>query len=72
MWRSGCAMVLSSLALTACQTTGGGCPPLVAYSADQLAKAGSEYEALPADSELARMIVDYGKTRDACRVVNEH
>lgn len=59
---------VSSLALTACRTTaGGGCPPLVAYGAEAQRQAARELRRLPKDSPLARMIVDYGKTRDACR-----
>lgn len=59
---------LSSLALAACESASGGCPPLVAYSKAQQAKAAAELGALPKDSQLAIMIVDYGKTRDACRL----
>jgi len=57
---------ISSL-LAACQTTGGGCPPLVTYSRAQQTQARSELLSLPAGSQIAKMIVDYGKTRDACR-----
>jgi hypothetical protein len=59
-----------SLALSACQSTGGssGCPPLVAYPRDVQKQAAAELRALPKGSPLATMIVDYGKTRDACRL----
>ncbi len=56
-----------SLALAACQSTGGGCPPLVAYSTQEQRQAARELRALPQNSTLAAMIVDYKKTRDACR-----
>jgi hypothetical protein len=58
-----------SLALSACQSTGGGsgCPPLVAYPRDVQKQATAELLALPKGSPLATMIVDYGKTRAACR-----
>ena len=57
---------LSSLA--ACQSTGGGgCPPLTAYSAVQQRQAAAELRKMP-ESQVARMIVDYGKLRDACRL----
>lgn len=59
--------VLSSL--TACQSTRGGCPPLIPYSAAQQAQAAAEMRKIP-NSQIARMIVDYGKMRDACRLEN--
>lgn len=58
---------ISSLALAGCTSTGGGCPPLVKYSKAQQAKAAAELRALPDESQIGQMIVDYGKTRDACR-----
>lgn len=55
--------------LAACQSTGGGgCPPLVQYSRDQLRRAADEMRALHRDAELRRLVTDYGKFRDACRV----
>ena len=56
--------------LSACQTTtgGGGCPPLIQYSADQMKKAAAEMRALHKEAELRRMITHYGQLRDACRV----
>lgn len=68
MPRSVWIAVISSLALAACQSAGGGCPPLVSYSKDQQARAAAELRALPQGSQLSTMIVDYGKQRDACRV----
>ena len=71
MLRSGLIATLFSvflLALGGCQTMGGGCPPLVTYSPAQQARAAKELRALPAGSQIARMIVDYSKTRDACRL----
>lgn len=66
MWRMILIGVVSSLA--ACQTTtGGGCPPLIAYSAQTQRLAAAELRKLPKDSPIAKMIVDYKKTRDACR-----
>lgn len=55
-----------SLALAGCASTGGGCPPLPAYSAAEQRRAARELRALPEDSPLAAMIVDYKKARDAC------
>lgn len=58
--------VISSLA--ACQSTGGGgCPPLTSYSAVQQRQAAAELRKIPR-SQVAQMIVDYGKMRDACRL----
>lgn len=52
-----------------CQSTGGGgCPPLVTYSPAQMKKAAAEMRALHKDAELKRLVTDYGKMRDACRV----
>jgi hypothetical protein len=56
-----------SIALGACQSTGGGCPPLVAYSLEEQKIAAKPLRALPKDTPLAAMILDYKKTRDACR-----
>ena len=53
--------------LTACQSTGGGCPPLNSYSALQQRQAAAELRKMP-KSQVAQMIVDYGKLRDACRI----
>lgn len=57
------------ISLAACQSTGGGgCPPLINYSADQMKRAAAEMRALHKDAELRRLVTDYGKFRDACRV----
>lgn len=54
--------------LAACQSVGGGdCPPLVTYSAAQQKRAALELRKIPR-SQVAQMIVDYGKMRDACRL----
>jgi hypothetical protein len=67
MWRTIFAMVGFSLLVSACVSAGGGCPPLVAYTAAQERKADDELHDLPKGSQIARMIGDYGKTRAACR-----
>lgn len=67
--RSPTVLMLASFSLAACQTTqGGGCPPLVEYSAETQRLAAAELRKLPKDSALARLIIDYKKTRDACRI----
>lgn len=63
-------LILGLFSLSACQTTGaGGCPPLIRYTAVQQKKAAQELRALP-HGQVAQMIVDYGKMRDACRLGN--
>ena len=66
MLRSAWIVALSSLAVSGCQTVSG-CPPLVTYSPILQQRAAKELRDLPQGSQIARMIVDYGKTRDACR-----
>ena len=56
-----------SFALAACQSSGGGCPPLVVYSLQEQKIAAKQLRALPRNTPLAAMIIDYKKTRDACR-----
>lgn len=67
MFRKISIMAAFSLALAACQSTGGGCPPLVAYSLEEQKIAAKQLRALPKNAPLAAMIVDYRKMRDACR-----
>lgn len=71
MLRTISTLAFSSVALAACSSTSGGCPPLVTYSASQQILAARELTALPRDSQLAAMIVDYGKTRTACRALQD-
>lgn len=60
--------IAASFELAACQSTGGGgCPPLVTYSAETQRLAAAELRRLPKDSQLAKLVVDYGKTRRAIR-----
>ena len=63
------AAVLFSLLPGGCASPiGGDCPPLPAYSSATQRLAAVELRGAPKGSALARMIVDYGKMRDACRV----
>ncbi len=61
---------LAAFSLASCQTVppAGGCPPLVEYDLATQRRAALELQVLPRDSAVARMIVDYKKTRDACRI----
>jgi hypothetical protein len=69
MMKRSIALTAALFSLAACQSTGGsGCPPLVNYSADQMKRAAAEMRALHKDAELRRLVTDYGKFRDACRV----
>lgn len=66
MWPKIWTPVAFSVVLAACQSTG--CPPLVKYSAAQQQRAAQELRKLgKSPSQIAQMIVDYKKTRDACR-----
>ncbi|HEY8125339.1 MAG TPA: hypothetical protein VIF88_07965 [Methylocystis sp.] len=67
MFRKISIMGAFSLALAACQSTGGGCPPLVAYSLEEQKIAAQQLRALPKGAPLAAMVVDYKKMRNACR-----
>ena len=61
--------ITAAFSLSACQSTGGGgCPPLVNYSAAQMKRAAAEMRALHKEAELRRLVTDYGKMRDACRI----
>lgn len=63
------ALMAGLISLAACQSTGGGgCPPLVQYTPSQMRQAAAEMRALHKDAELRRLVTDYGKFRDACRV----
>ena len=60
-------LIGATFSLAACQTVGGGdCPPLVTYSVQQQRQAATELRQMT-KSQVAKMIVDYGKMRDACR-----
>lgn len=61
--------ILMLAAFSGCQSTSGGaCPPLVDYSAERQTLAAKELRSLGKRSELANMIVDYGKLRRVCRL----
>lgn len=45
------------------------CPVLQNYSLTQQTRAADELARLTTDSQLAAMITDYGKMRDACRAI---
>lgn len=63
-------LMLASFSLAGCQSVQfeGGCPPLIAYSKEAQRQAAAELRRLPKGSPLAKMIIDYKKTRDACRL----
>lgn len=44
------------------------CPALKNYSREQLRRAAEELKLLPSESQVAVMLSDYSKLRDACRV----
>lgn len=45
------------------------CPVLQNYSLAQQTKAADELATLATDSQIAAMLTDYGKMRDACRAI---
>lgn len=45
------------------------CPVLKSYTPNQQQKAAEELKAMGVDSEIAAMMVDYSKMRDACRAI---
>jgi len=47
------------------------CPPLVSYSKETQRRALAELRKIASDSEIAKMISDYSKLRDACRLNNK-
>jgi hypothetical protein len=58
-----------AFSVSACQSTsGGGCPPLINYSAAQQKQAANELRKMHSEAQVAKMITDYGKLRAACRV----
>jgi hypothetical protein len=67
-WRRVLIAVSFSAVIGGCQSVRGGCPPLIKYTAEQQQRAAKELRGLGQSSQIAQMIVDYKKTRDACRV----
>lgn len=47
------------------------CPILTKYSPEQLKSAAAEIRKLPSESQVAKMVIDYGKLRDACRAIEK-
>lgn len=47
------------------------CPVLQNYSLEQQTKAADELARLTTDSQLASMITDYGKLREACKAITK-
>jgi hypothetical protein len=46
------------------------CPVLKTYTPEQLRKAASELKQIPNESQIAVLLSDYSKFRDACRVAD--
>lgn len=47
------------------------CPVLKNYTQEQMKRAASEIRNLPTESQIASMITDYGKLREACRIATQ-
>lgn len=73
-----CVIIMFVIAffISGCATTGGTpinisqCPPLKSYSKAQRERAAQELRKLANNSELAVFISDYGKLREACRLID--
>lgn len=76
--------ILSTLILTGCGTVSNfkptqkqvnlvltKCPVLRNYTKAEMKQAALELENIPSQAQLARMIGDYGKLRQACRVISK-
>ena len=59
LWLTGCAMAGSD--------TRAPCAPVVDYTAEDLAHAADEVEALPEGAVIVRMLSDYAVLRDQVR-----
>ena len=71
-WKQRRAVLAIAMSLLAgCATgrsDGGGCPPVVPYSREFLARTADEMERLPAGSAIEQMLADYQVMRDQARV----
>ena len=47
------------------------CPVLMKYSKSQLVTAAMELKSLSTESQIAKMLTDYSKLRDACRTIEK-
>lgn len=47
------------------------CPTLKKYTTEQMAKAADELKKIPTDSQIATLLADYSKLRDACRIAEK-
>ena len=76
--------IISTLALTGCGTVSNfkptqkqvnlvltKCPVLRNYSKAEMKQAAKELKSIPSESQIASMIGDYGKLRQACRVITK-
>lgn len=65
------ALLTLTLSLTGCATAGSEavptCPPVVAYSRADQARAADEIAALPESAVVVRMLSDYAVLRDQAR-----
>lgn len=69
LFLTGCAHMSRDEVLAARTLVIAKCPVLKSYSPEQQKKAAEELKAMGVDSEIARMMVDYSKMRDACRAI---
>lgn len=69
-----CAIMLSGCASITPERTAfaySRCPVLKKYTREELIKAAQEIKTLPSESQIAEMMADYSKLRDACRLAEK-
>ena len=47
------------------------CPVLKNYSNEELLAAAEQLSNIPSESQIAKMVNDYGKLREACRIITK-
>lgn len=47
------------------------CPVLKKYTQEEMLRAAQEIKTLPTESQIAEMMADYSKLRDACRLAEK-
>ena len=69
LWPSIASLTIPLAGCATANSSRTACPPLVTYPPDFQRRAAGELQALPPGSAIGRMIVNYGRHRDACRTL---
>ena len=64
---TGCASITPERIEVAMST----CPVLKKYTQEQMKQAASELKSLPTEAQIATMMTDYSKLRQACRLAEQ-